>query len=186
VSATAPEPRSRTEQFVLALRRMPLVRQLVPQEAGIGWPLPRRRDGRLFVLWPFYGFAPDRSTGRTNLFPIFATLTIDWATKVPVEYVDLVYSGLCPRQEAPVPVGQFPHPAVAKMTVAQYQEAKARLLALYDQLFDTLAASGTFTPEFAREFGDLFVRLLEPSLESQYRELGGPFVTHFLGEKKPG
>jgi hypothetical protein len=179
------EPRSRTEQFLQAFRRMPLVRQVIPQEAGIGWPLPRRKDGKLYVIWPFYGFAPTARAGHTDLFPVFATVTVDWGTKSVVEFVDFRYAGRLPRDERPRPVGQFPHPAVAGFTVGEYRKAKGDLLALYDRLFEVLAAGGEFDPAFLTQFGELFARMLEPAFEQQYREIAAPFMSRFFGEKTP-
>jgi hypothetical protein len=183
MTPAAEEPASRTDQLQRALRRMPLVRQVIPQEAGIGWPLPQRKASRLLVVWPFYGMTRPAAGQKTDVFPIFATVTVAWATKIVVEYVDLQYSGACPRLDPPVPVGQFPHPALSGLSVGEYRQGRARLLALYDQLFDVLEAGGEFDPRFLAEFGGLLTRYLEPGLEPQYRALAGPFVARFLDRK---
>jgi hypothetical protein len=177
---TRSEPRSRVEQFLLALPRMPVFRQLIPQEAGIGWPLPRRKkeDGRLYVTIPFYGFRRAKD-GKTDLFPLFATITVDWSTKIVVEYADLQYTGLCPRSDEPRSVGRFPHEAVSDLTVAQYRQAKSDLLAHYDQMLESLAAGAGVDAAFAARFSALFSKLLEPALEEQYRALAGKFVERF-------
>lgn len=174
-----PEPRSRTEQFLFALPRMPLFRQMIPQAAAIGWPLPRRsKDKRLYVTIPFYGFRR-AADGKTDLFPIFATITVDWETKIVVEYADLRYTGLCPRDNPPKPVGRFPHDAVVTGTVDDYRRAKSDLFVLYDKLFDALAAGAPIDTAVATEFAALFDRLLEPGLEPQYRALAEKFVERF-------
>ncbi len=179
------ESQSRTEQFLKALSRMPLYRQVIPQEAGIGWPLPRRKkdDGRVYATVPLFGMRP-LTSGGAELYPIFATVTADWATKTVVEYVDLRYAGLCPKSDVPQPVGRFPHDEVADMTVAEYRAAKGALLTLYDTLFDTLAANREFDAEFSAEFAALFGRLLEPGLDSQYRALAEKFVARFKPETR--
>jgi hypothetical protein len=164
---------------------MPLYRQVIPQEAGIGWPLPRRKkeDGRVYVTVPVFGMRP-LTGGGAELYPIFATVTVDWGTKTVVEYVDLRYAGLCPKSDDPRPVGRFPHNEIAGMTVAEYRAAKGTLLALYDTLFDTLGANGEFDAGFSAEFAALFGRLLEPGLESQYRALAEKFVARFKPEAR--
>jgi hypothetical protein len=73
---------SRTATLLHSIRRTPLFRQLIPQEAGISWPwpLPSRRNGRAFATLPFFGLSHrrDESAGW-DLHPPFATMTFDWA-----------------------------------------------------------------------------------------------------------
>ncbi|MEU6995535.1 hypothetical protein ABZ953_33380 [Streptomyces sp. NPDC046465] len=173
----------RTEELLVRLRRMPLFRQLAPMESGLGWPVPLRLGpasgdaGRICLRVPLFGMRP-RTGGGAELFPPFATVTLDRATGRPMEYVDLRLTRPWPVPDRPEPAGSFPHAAVSG-TVADYRAARGELLALYDDLCDHLAAR---TP-FARgaRFSALLRTLLEPGLEPYYRALGPEFFAHFLG-----
>src|SRR3712207_2891537 len=75
---TSPPPRaSRTEALLREVRQTPLFRQLVPMEAGIGWPIPVRRvDGegqrRVYLRLPLYGYRPTPVRGQSAiLYPPF-------------------------------------------------------------------------------------------------------------------
>ncbi|WP_306337158.1 hypothetical protein [Streptomyces sp. KL118A] len=164
------------------LRRMPLFRQLAPMECGIGWPMPLRIGPdsgatRVCLRLPLFGMRP-LSGGGAELFPPFATVTLDRATARPMEYVDLRLTRPWPPPKGAEPVGTFPHEAVDG-TVGDYRAARRELLALYDDLCDSLAAHTRF--EHRDRFATLLRRLLEPGLEPYYRALGPDFYAHFLG-----
>ncbi len=187
--APLPAPRSRTEHLLLDVRQMPIFRQLVPQEAGVGWPLPLRRHDTVYAVLPFFGLGRGEK-GQTPLFPPFATLTLEWATRVPVKYLNLRFEG--PLADSNVswdqPIGTFPHPAVAGLTVGQYQQKRSELLALYDELFRTLTNKDTFSEEWKSRFGALLRLLMEPALLPFYRRLApNPgFLDQHLGTPLSG
>lgn len=74
-----------TTTLMEEIRKTPIFRQLVPQEAGIGWPIPLRKamepesQKRVFITLPFYGFARIPQSDETALYPPFAALTLDWS-----------------------------------------------------------------------------------------------------------
>lgn len=170
---------SRTSALMHGIRRTPLFRQLVPQEAGIGWPLPSRRHDRVYATLPFCGMSRRRDEpGRWDLYPPFATLTVDWANGKVVAYRHLGYEQLWKPPEGPV--GTFPHsPETASKE--RYIERRAELLAAYDELFETLAGGGTFGDGWSARFSNLLSELIEPSLKPFYRVLAPKFVGRFLG-----
>lgn len=172
--------KSKTEQLLEDVRKMPLFRQLVPQEAGVGWPIPVRKGEKVYVTLPFFGLAPLRAKGQTALHPPFATLTLTWPTLVPVEYVDLRFRDPQPDECWTAQVGTFPHPAVAGLTVGHYKGRRGELLAMYDELFDTLTANGALPPVWEERFGQSLRLLLEPGLEPYYRALAPKFFARFL------
>ena len=95
---TASQPQlGKTEQLMKDVRKMSIFHQLIPIEAGIGWPIPLRKEGKVYVTLPFYGLSTQKEQGQTLLSPPFATLTIDWSNQIPVEYVNLRF-----RNPAPV------------------------------------------------------------------------------------
>jgi hypothetical protein len=182
-TATSMAP-PRTETLMRELRGTPLFRQLVPMEAGIGWPIPvRKGDGVPMVCLRLarFGFRPTAERGKgAVLYPPFATVTLRWDTGRPVEYVDLGYSRPWPPDPDPQPVGTFPHEAVRGSRGA-YLADRRRLLACYDELFDRLARREGFDAAWVEEFGGLLRRLVEPGLEPYYRILGPSFFDRFLG-----
>jgi hypothetical protein len=173
------------EQAIENLRKMPIFRQLVPQEAGIGWPIPLRKEqngvSRVYVTFPLFGLAPRVGQNQTVLFPPFATITLDWATQVPVEYVSLHFNHPWPEGQWEGEVGTFPHAAIAHMTVGEYKAKRSELLALYDEMFERLAQKQAFSAEWIARFSELLRLLMEPSLEPYYRALGPKFFSRFLG-----
>ncbi|MEV5978335.1 hypothetical protein [Streptomyces sp. NPDC052114] len=176
-----------TEELLARLRRMPLFRQLAPMESGIGWPVPlrlgpRSDDGatRVCLRVPLFGMRPLRD-GGAELFPPFATLTLDRATGRPMEYVDLRLTRPWPLPGDPAPAGTFPHEAV-RGTIGEYRAARHELLALYDELCAALAAHTRFGGR--ERFSALLRRLVEPGLEPYYRAIGPEFFTRFLGPEE--
>ena len=179
---------SRTGQLHHELRRMPLFRQLAPMEAGIGWPIPvRHRPGwrghtSIYVRIPLFGFGS--RAGQTRLYPPFAIITLAWPAPGrrprPLEYADLRFTRKWAKSGTPEPVGTFPHDAV-RGTVADYLTARGRLFELYDEMMDALQEEKPFTEPSYGEFRSLLRTLMEPSLESYYRELAPGFCREFLG-----
>ena len=166
--------------FLHDLRHIPIFRQLIPQEAGIGWPIPVRKSGTVYVTVPFYGFEYNKEQQQTKLFPPFATLTFNWENKLPVEYVNLRFRNPWPEGPWQEQAGVFPHPAVAHLSVGQYQQKREELLAMYDEMLATLAQGGTFSAEWTTAFSTLLRMLMEPALESFYRALAPKFFERFL------
>jgi hypothetical protein len=173
----------RTEQLLRDVRKMPLFHQLIPQEAGVGWPLPLRRDNRVYAALPFFGMGRGAEKGKTPLYPIFAALTVDWSNFKPVKYVDFHFENPFGPVPWDQPVGTFPHAAVAGLTVGEYEAKRRELLALYDELFTMLGRGGTFGADWNQRFGGLLRLLLEPGLEPFYRTLAPNFTAQFLGDR---
>lgn len=173
---------TRTGRLMAEVRAMPLFRQLVPMEAAVGWPIPVRRGagtGRfaVYLRLPLYGFRPVGGQD-TELFPPFATLTLDWRSGQPVEYADLRFTRPWPVPERPVPVGAFPHAAV-RTSYGEYTADRERLLAGYDEMAGALGEGRAFTG--AEGFSALLRKLMEPGLEPYYRALAPRFLARFLG-----
>lgn len=162
------------------LRKWPIFRQLIPQEAGIGWPMPVRKAKNVYVTFAFFGMVSQKDVQQTSLFPPFATLTINWQNQVPVEYVSLRFRNPWPEGNWEEQAGIFPHPAVAHLSVGQYEQKREKLLAMYDDMLVTLAQGSIFAPEWKVTFGDLLRTLIEPGLEPFYRVLAPKFFDHFL------
>ena len=169
---TAEQPQlGKTEKLMQDVRKMPLFRQLIPLEAAVGWPIPLRKEGKVYVTLPFFGCSPQK--GQTLLFPPFATLTLNWANLMPVEYVNLRFRNPAPDLNYSGQVGTFPHPAIAQITRGEYLEKRRELLAMYDEMLDNLLQNNPFTPDWNQRFSETLRLLIEPSLEPYYRVLGG-------------
>ncbi|OLE96333.1 MAG: hypothetical protein AUG75_21730 [Cyanobacteria bacterium 13_1_20CM_4_61_6] len=162
------------------IRKTPIFRQLIPQEAGIGWPIPLRRNEQVFVTLPFFCFSYKPQNKETTLYPPFATITLNWSSQVPVEYVNLRFRNPWPEGDWQKPAGIFPHLAVAKLSVKQYQDVRNELLSMYDVLLDALSRNEVLAPEWKTAFSLLLRTLVEPSLEQYYRALGQKFFATFL------
>jgi hypothetical protein len=161
-----------------AVRRSPVFRQLIPQEAVTGWPLPNRRDDSTYVTLPFHRMSRrGGETGQWDLYPPFATLSFDWGDGRLVAYRDLAYDR--PWEPPEGPVGTFPHSSETA-SKRRYLERRAELLVAYDELFQKLATADTFENAWITRFGALLGELMEPSLKPFYRALAPKFVDRFL------
>ena len=173
----------KTELMMKKIRKMPIFQQLIPKEAGIGWLMPVRKEGKVHVTVPFYGYFPDPKQSQTVLYPSFATITLSWPKLIPVEYVNLRFRNPAPELDWMTQVGTFPHPAVEAITVGQYKEKRHQLLVMYDEMLDNLAEGKAFSPEWKEQFTELLGTLIEPSLEPYYRALSPKFCDRFLPVK---
>jgi hypothetical protein len=172
---------SKIERLRGDLRRMPLFRQLVPMEAGIGWPVPLRREGKVYLTFPLFSFGVGRGeVARIELRPPFAAVTLSWATGRPVKYVTFAFERPWQDGASNEPAGVFPHEAVRDFTIETYRRHTAELFALYDALCASLAGEGAFGAEQGARFSELLRLLVEPPLEPYYRALGPKFFERFL------
>ncbi|WP_013324394.1 hypothetical protein [Gloeothece verrucosa] len=168
----------KTEQILKDIRKTPIFCQLIPQEAGIGYPIPLRKEGKVYIILPFFGIAqaPEK---ETKIFPPFATITLNWFNQVPVEYVNLRFRNPAPELNWEEEVGTFPHPAIQPLTIEQYKEHRRELFAMYDEMFDNLAQGTSFSPDWCELFSQQLRLLIEPSLVPYYRALGQKFFDKF-------
>lgn len=171
---------SKMQALMKSIRQMPLFRQLIPMEAGVGWPIPLRKGGKTYVILPFYGYTRGSKERQIVLYPPFATITLDWSNQKPVEYVNLRFRNPWPEGEWETEVGHFPHPAVTQMTVQQYKAKRNELLTMYDEMFENLTQGHPFSAEWSARFGQLLGTLMEPPLEPYYRALSPKFFDRFL------
>ncbi len=162
------------------IQKTPLYRYLIPAEAGIGWPIPLRKKDRVYVTLPLFGYHRTDEKGKTALFPPFAAITVDLASQVPVEYVNLRFRNPWPQGKWEEQAGYFPHPVVAAISAGQYKEKRKELLSLYDELFEMLLEKRVVPATFRERFGQLLRLLMEPCLEPFYRSLAPKFFEHFL------
>jgi hypothetical protein len=175
------EDSSRTGSLLRGIRQMPVFHQCVAREAGIGWAMPSRKDGRVYITVPFFGMPTSRGKSGGPLFAPFATMTLDWQKGTLVGYRNLAVDDLWPLDGEPV--GTFPHAAVARLRRSEYLQLREELFTLYDDLCRMLAAEATIPPEWSARFSELLRQLMEPSLTSYYRVLAPNFMDRFLGEE---
>ncbi|MCX4671958.1 hypothetical protein OG453_35670 [Streptomyces sp. NBC_01381] len=177
----------RSEALCREFRRSRAFRQLVPMEAGIGWPLPVPvvQDGvpQVYARLPLFALRSDPA-GGADIFPPFATAALNWSTQRLVEYSDLRFKEPHrPRAEWARPIGRFPHPAVAGLTTEAYRDLRSRLFHLYDELFDGLARGRLPGSEWSGQFSNLLNLLMEPSLLPYYRQLAPKFLRRHLPDE---
>lgn len=169
----------KTEQLMQDIRKTPIFRQLIPMEAQIGWPIPLRREGKVYVTLPFFG-ASTKTPGKTILFPPFAKMTLEWSTLLIVEYVNFRFQNPFSEVKWEQPIGTFPHPAVTNMTVEEYQAKRHELLIMYDEMLEHLLKGQNLSPDWNRKFSQILRLMMEPDLETYYQALGAKFFGRFL------
>lgn len=170
---------SQTEKLLKNIRKTPLFMQIIPQEAGIGFPIPLRRNNKVYAILPCFGFNPVEK-GKTRLFPPFAKITVQWSNQVPVEYVNLHFSNPAPELQWSGEIGTYPHDAVAGMTLGEYEANRRELLQMYDEMFAALENGSGLSSEWKQQFRDLFSTLIQPAFVPYYRIFGEKFCQNFL------
>lgn len=175
--------KSNVEKLMRTIRTTPLAHQLIPMEAGVGWPIPLRKGEKVYITLPFFGFTPTAEKGKTKLFPPLATITLDWSNLVSVEYVNLRFRNPAPELQWSEAVGTFPHPAIEQMSVGKYKELRRELLGMYDEMLELLSQKSPFSPEWSERFGELLQILIEPSFKPYYRALNPKFFNRFLSQQ---
>ncbi|WP_321418342.1 hypothetical protein [uncultured Desulfobacter sp.] len=168
--------------IINALQKTAFYRQIIPMESAIGWPVPVRKNDRVYILLPLFGVQPTKEKGKTALFAPFATITLDWKTQKLVEYADLRFRTNWSKDTWAKEAGYFPFNKIATLTVGEYREKREKLLKLYDDMFHLLADNRPFSSEFNEDFSSLLRILMEPCLEKYYRVLAPKFFNHFLPE----
>lgn len=175
---TMSEP-GQTETLFRNIRNTPAFRQLIPQEAGVSWPLASRRDGKPYATFAFFPIGvAERGPGPRVLGAPFASMTMNWDTGRVVEYRDLGYDRDYERPAEPV--GTFPHDGVKGMSRSEYLEQRSELFSLYDELFRRLGAGEPIEGPWVERFQTLLGRLVEPGLVPHLRQLSKGFVDRFL------
>ena len=174
---------SRTQRLAQQTRRSTIGRAVVPMEAGTGWPVPYRCNGRAYIIFPFFGTSGTGKKGETAIFVLIVTITLDWKTGRAVEYVDCRFRSAWTQVDFTRPIGTFPHPGVANLTRSEYEEKRELLYRLYDQLFSGIAEGGELSPLWLQQFSELFGMLFEPALELFYRALAPKFCEQFLDSR---
>lgn len=168
-----------TEKLLKIVRKSPLFMQLIPQEAGIGLPIPLRRNKKLYAILPCFGFKSVEK-GKTLLFPPLAKLTVQWSNQLPVMYVNLKFDNPAPELQWTGEIGTYPHDAIAGMTNGEYNAKRRELMQMYDEMFAALEEGSGFSPEWKQQFSSLFSTIIEPPLIPYYRVLGTEFCKQFL------
>ena len=172
---------SKTELLFKNIRKTKLFREKIPMEAGLGWPIPLRKDGNVYAILLCFGVFPTTEKDVTALYPPFAAITIDWANQKLVNYVNFKEQNPRIQLQWEGQIGTFPHPSVTQFKPSEYREMRQELLSMYDEMFDKLSSGANFSSEWTARFSYLLGILLEPALQPYYRLLGGKFCNRFLG-----
>lgn len=168
---------SAVDKAMLEIRKHPVFRSLVPMEAGVGWPVPIRRNGSVYLCIPFFGLQPAKDGNPILIYPPFATITLSWPNLVVVEYVNLRWKKIWSEKELSIPAGKFPHPTVAGLKLAEYNEMHGRLMWHYENMLNAKIDEAGL-----KEFKQLLAQMMEPALLPYYRKLFTKFYDHFLPE----
>lgn len=172
---------SHTEHLLQEIRKMPLFQQVIPMEAGVGFPIPIRRNSKVYAKFLFFGQKATGKPGEWSLTPPFAAITFDWSSYIPVEYINFHFQNPAPELDWHGQAGIFPHDAIKQqMNPAEYKQKRQELLVMYDSLFQALATGKSRTKAQDKEFSQLFSLLIEQPLIPYYQAIGKKFIDRFL------
>lgn len=170
---------SSIEILVKNVRKTPIFKQLVPMEAVSGWPIPSRRNNRVYVTLPFYG-AQNQEKGKTALYPPLALITVDCLTLAVVKYVNMRYDNPWPQGNWQEIAGYFPHEAISKMTIREYKAKKKELMFLYDKIIQCLINGKQLDADTDAKFSAILTVMMEPGLKPFYQAINPNFFNHFI------
>ena len=163
------------EDVLVKIREHPVFRTLVPMEAGIGWPVPIRRNGSVYLCIPTFGLQRAMGDHPVLIYPPFATITVSWPNLVVGEYGNLRWKELWSEEEFAKPAGTFPHPEIASLTLAQYNEMRTQLLKYFDSMLDA-----SIDETGMGEFRKVLSKMMEPPLLPYYRKLFPKYYDYFI------
>lgn len=181
IKSTETNQLSNIEILIKTIRRTPIFKQLVPMEAVSGWPIPVKRNGRVYVVLPFYG-AQAQKKGKTILYPPLALITVDCMTMVVVKYINMRFENSWPSGKWQEAAGHFPHEAICKMTVREYKAQKRQLMFLYDTIINCLIDGKKLDPQTDAQFAKIMSIMMEPGLKPFYQAISPRFFDHFAQE----
>ena len=163
------------EKALTEIREQSIFKSLIPMQAGVGWPVPTRNKGSVYLNIPVFGMQRAIKDQPVFLFPPFATLTVSWPNLVVMEYVNLRWRKPWTEAEFSKPAGTFPHAEIADLSVGQYNEKRTRLLTIIDKIL-----SNNINNEELNEFKIMLKIMMEPSLLPYYRKLYPKYYDHCL------
>jgi hypothetical protein len=168
----------KVEEALVKIRQSSVFRNLVPMQAGTGWPVPIRKRGKMYLCIPYFGLQQGKGKQPVLIYPPFATITVSWPKLLIVEYVNLRWRNLWSEKQLANPAGIFPHPAVAGVKLEEYNDMRQRLMAYIEAMLNS-----TIDKTGLQEFSKIFHVMMEPSLLPYYRKLFPKYYGHFLPAK---
>lgn len=179
-NATEGSVPARCEPLMKAMQKAPFFRELLPLETVLGLPVPLRRHGEVYAIFPCFRIVPSSQRGGNEIYPVFATIVVHWKSRSVVHFHRADFEPICEEQSPEDSIGVFPHEAIRTWTKAEYQEKRRELLQLYDQLFGKLMAGRGFEKAWKDRFGELLEDIFEPALAPAYAKIAPGFVREFL------
>lgn len=146
---------------------------LIPLESTCSLPVPSRQEGRTLLHLFTYRRRGTPPRGPTHVYPPHLRITIDGESGRVVAWTDL-------QREQGVraePIGTYPHAAVADLSRQEREALQSELLALTDRLAPLLGSTDLAEADraAARRYLQLFRRLTEPALRTEYEALNPEF-----------
>jgi hypothetical protein len=171
--------RPEIEKLLGAFRASREGRILVPMEASFSLPVPFKKGGANFLSVFTYASLRDASDAHLVLKAPWSCLTITHPGGALARYEDFTkiapLAGRTPA--AGTPIGVFPHPTVAGLSVKEYTARRRQLL----QETDGLIASGVVSDAYRR----LWCLLMEPAFAPFYWHMAPRFLREILAPSKP-
>lgn len=168
---------SQVEQVHTETRNHPICRHLVPMESILSFPVPARREGRVYLRFHIYQRGPAPQGQPRPIYRPHARLSVEYPTGRPVEYVDLLFAEGAPATPSSEVVGAGLNPALVELS---FPEVIAKRSALFEALEAIVPLLGreSLTAEERGKVADgrtLWESVVEPGLQPFYRALNPAF-----------
>ena len=158
---------SRVEELYIQTRNHPVWSYLIPLESILAYPIPVLENNIVYLKFIVYqrGWSPS-GTPRP-LYPPHANLTIEYPTGRLIDYADISH------KVSSDPVGEYPHAAIASLSVKEMLAKKSDFYSLTESLIPLLGRSPENQEErdTIQKYKELANTLFEPGLRPFYREL---------------
>jgi hypothetical protein len=166
--------RVRTTDLYECVRRTSLFRSLVPVEAGVGIPAPTTSAGRFVLHFPCFTTAPAGGEERFLFVPC-ATISLDWQTARPVEYIDHAFRSPWKTEDRSRPVARVGRDDQPPLSREERAETLHSLFRGYDELACSVLRGRELPVDWEDGFRTGFRLLVPAALHPYYAHVAPGF-----------
>jgi len=137
--------------------------QLTPLETAPSLPVPIIINSKAYLAFFFFIGKRLNKNEKIKLYRPLVKFVIDGNTARVVNYVDYSVIDEFPESDWQEPIGEFPHPEIAEMTLENYKKNRNELIEKYDEIITDFLENKK-DEQLWGEFSQKFYQLCEPAL----------------------
>ncbi len=162
------------------LKKRPEVRAIIPMGYVPGYPVLAVKNDQLVAVVPFLRYKATGKVDQTIVFPIRYVMEYSIPEMQPVKFNDLSFSEEFADIDFDKGVGFFRHDAVKHLDRSAYAALRARVLAGFDMIAESLIDDKECADGAEAAFVKDLQMAVEPSLLVFYKALDNDFYRKYL------